>query len=34
LVKEAFLNLEKASKEIGLTINEDKTKFMEITVPY
>jgi hypothetical protein len=31
VVKEAFLNLEKAAKEIGLTINEDKTKFMEIT---
>jgi sorting nexin-29 len=31
VVKEAFLNLEKAAKEIGLTVNEDKTKFMEIT---
>jgi hypothetical protein len=31
VVKEAFLNLEKAAKEIGLTINEDKTKFMEVT---
>jgi hypothetical protein len=31
VVKEAFLNLKKAAKEIGLTINGDKTKFMEIT---
>jgi hypothetical protein len=31
VVKEAFLILEKAAKEIGLTINEDKTKFIEIT---
>jgi hypothetical protein len=32
LVKEAFLNLEKAAKDIGLIINEDKIKFMPITV--
>jgi hypothetical protein len=31
VVKEAFINLEKAAKEIGLIINEDKTKFMAIT---
>jgi hypothetical protein len=31
VVKEAFLNLEKAAKEIGLIINEDITKFTAIT---
>jgi hypothetical protein len=31
VVTKAFLNLEKAAKEIGLIINEDKTKFTAIT---
>jgi hypothetical protein len=31
VVKEAFLNFKKAAKEIGLIINEDKTKFMALT---
>jgi sorting nexin-29 len=30
-VKETFLKLEKAAQEIGLTVNESKTKYMEIT---
>jgi hypothetical protein len=31
VVKEAFVNLEIAAKEMGVTINESKTKYMEIT---
>jgi hypothetical protein len=30
-VKETFLKPEKAAQEIGLTVNENKTKYMEIT---
>jgi hypothetical protein len=30
-VKEAFVNLESATKEMGLAINESKTKYMEAT---
>jgi hypothetical protein len=29
--KEAYVNLESAAKEMGLTINESKTKYMEVT---
>jgi hypothetical protein len=30
-VKEAFVNLESEAKETGLTINDSKTKFLEVT---
>jgi hypothetical protein len=30
VVKEAFVNLESAAKEMGLTVNEIKTKYMEV----
>jgi hypothetical protein len=33
VVKETFISMEKASKEMGLTINENKTKFAALKDP-
>jgi hypothetical protein len=32
-VKETFISMEKAAKEIGLTVYENKTKFMALNDP-
>jgi mannose/fructose-specific phosphotransferase system component IIA len=33
VVKEAFVSMEEAAKEMGLTVNENKTKFMALNDP-
>jgi hypothetical protein len=33
VVKETFIIMEKAAKEIGLTVNENKSKFMALNDP-
>jgi hypothetical protein len=33
VVKETFISIEKAAKEMGLTVNEKKTKFMALNDP-
>jgi hypothetical protein len=33
VVKETFISMEKAAKEMGLTVNENKTKFMALNDP-
>jgi hypothetical protein len=33
VVKETFISMEKAAKEMGLTVNENKAKFMALNDP-
>jgi hypothetical protein len=33
IIQETFISVEKAVKEMGLTINENKTKFMALNDP-
>jgi hypothetical protein len=33
VLKEIFISMEKAAKEMGLTVNENKTKFMALKDP-